>query len=477
MNNWLKPTKSCLSYAFVTTVVLSLLPFAVNGSTQFLGKDVSTIAAGIVSFYPEIAISEVVKILSFVFFVFCLAGLSGYLAASKVRRRSLRALIFPGAMVAAFFLFHLASVLEYPALFESHLSLLMRRWLVALAGLANPQAIRVMSFLILITPAILLSRTALVPVSLLILGLYYPIITDFRVDLAAMKPVRPHVVFIVIDSLRFDRLEREDVLPNIRTLASDIDAVSFADHQVGIPRTFPSWVEILEGRQSTKNGIRHMFPGFGVRSEERRGLPSALRGIGYNTVAISDFAGDIFPRIKLGFERIKTPKLDLETLIRMSVDQSFPGFLSLFASPVGLKLFDSLKESPLFADPKHLTDEVIRELRNLKDSKPLFLTVFYSTAHFPYASPYPYYQKFASPGYEGKYLFQKNPELSGDTVSEEDVLQVRRLYDGALRSVDDQLARIFETLKHAGLWDDSLIVITADHGEDLYENGMMQGHG
>lgn len=49
------------------------------------------------------------------------------------------------------------------------------------------------------------------------------------------------------------------------------------------------------------------------------------------------------------------------------------------------------------------------------------------------------------------------------------------LYDGSLRMADDAVGVVFDALKEDGRWDDSLILITADHGEAFFEHGV-QGH-
>jgi arylsulfatase A-like enzyme len=54
---------------------------------------------------------------------------------------------------------------------------------------------------------------------------------------------------------------------------------------------------------------------------------------------------------------------------------------------------------------------------------------------------------------------------------------MRALYDGAVRSVDAEIGRLRRLLERRGLWERTLVVITADHGEDLYEPGFLQGHG
>ncbi|NBQ54296.1 MAG: hypothetical protein EBU49_12050, partial [Proteobacteria bacterium] len=169
---------------------------------------------------------------------------------------------------------------------------------------------------------------------------------------------------------------------------------------------------------------------------------------------------------------------------RQNIDQMFPLFTPIVTAPALRKFFSSLKASPAYSAPRHLELLVEDALNDAAEdesgnAKPLFLTLFYSTAHFPYSAPWPYYRAFSKPSYPGPFWFQKNPSLSADDQNLDDVQkdQVRALYDGALKSVDDSFAGIVSMLRRRGLWDDAIVVLTADHGEDLFESGILQGHG
>src|SRR5258705_4530547 len=50
------------------------------------------------------------------------------------------------------------------------------------------------------------------------------------------------------------------------------------------------------------------------------------------------------------------------------------------------------------------------------------------------------------------------------------------LYDGEIRYFDDGFSKLVTSLQQMGLWDDALVVITSDHGEEFYEHGVL-GHG
>jgi arylsulfatase A-like enzyme len=57
-----------------------------------------------------------------------------------------------------------------------------------------------------------------------------------------------------------------------------------------------------------------------------------------------------------------------------------------------------------------------------------------------------------------------------------DLAHVVALYDGEIRFTDDHLGRIVEHLRGLGVLDDTIVVVTSDHGEEFFEHGM-KGHG
>jgi arylsulfatase A-like enzyme len=245
---------------------------------------------------------------------------------------------------------------------------------------------------------------------------------------------------------------------------------------VTVPRTFPSFVTLLTGRYPHHHGIRHMFPSAAQRAAIGPALPSALHDAGYRTSVISDYAGEIFSRTPLGFDHVDVPYFDMKTIVALRGLQVHPNVLPYATSTLGRRLFPAVTAMPELSDPARLADRAIAEL-DRGGERPLFLTVFFSTAHFPYASPDPYYRRYGSAEYAGPYRYQK-PPLAPAPATDADRAQIRALYDGAVAATDTAIARILERLKSDGLADDTIVVLLADHGENLYdlpERGM--GHG
>lgn len=104
---------------------------------------------------------------------------------------------------------------------------------------------------------------------------------------------------------------------------------------------------------------------------------------------------------------------------------------------------------------------------------PFFLWIHYWQPHRPYMPPEPYKSLF-DPSYQGAYDGSEAPlnevTLNKIDMDEEDLAHIIALYDGSLRLIDDQLQRIFDALHTSNLENNTLVVITADHGEDLYDH-------
>lgn len=130
--------------------------------------------------------------------------------------------------------------------------------------------------------------------------------------------------------------------------------------------------------------------------------------------------------------------------------------------------------------------------------KPWFLHLGYYRPHPPFIAPAPYHAMYrpedmpkavraSSPAEEAKQnaltgyyvnstkqasFFQDGKKLGSD-MSEAEIAQMRATYCGLLSEIDDQLGRVFAYLKATGQWDNTLIVFTCDHGEQLGDHHLL----
>jgi arylsulfatase A-like enzyme len=111
-------------------------------------------------------------------------------------------------------------------------------------------------------------------------------------------------------------------------------------------------------------------------------------------------------------------------------------------------------------------------------STPFFLWVHYLDPHLPYAPP-PEFQPRRVPGSAAADSFSRVAAVRGGdlVLSVRDREQVRSLYRAETRFVDSNVGRLLDRLKHLGPYDSSLIVLSADHGEEFWDHDRFEhGH-
>lgn len=291
-----------------------------------------------------------------------------------------------------------------------------------------------------------------------------------------------NVLMIGSDTLRADHLGLagypRDVSPFIDSLATQ--GVYFSNCFVPLARTAPSLASFLTGTWPHDHGIRDNY----ISDEEKQlpvtSLPKLFNAAGYNTVAIGDWAAGDLGKVDFGFKEYQGPgdQWNIKFLVRQG-PKDLRLFLSLFTNNYFGRMF--LPELYYLAGTP-LTHEVGLDTRHklsefAASGEPFFMTTFIASTHAPFGSPYPYYLKYTDPNYRGESKFAmgglidpssiiKAQELGKESF---DVDQIIGLYDGAIRSFDDEVRRIVEHLKNTGLDKNTIIVIFSDHGMDFFE--------
>ena len=289
----------------------------------------------------------------------------------------------------------------------------------------------------------------------------------------------PNVLLIAVDSLRADRLSSYGY-PRQTPAMDQLGAQGavFERAHVSLPRTFPSWTTLLTGEWPHRHGIRHMFPTREERDRMPKTIVHAFAQKGYQTSIVGDYAADIFPRADYGFQRVSAPYFNFPTLIGLRSFELHKQLLPYVTNRLGRRIFPVLQEMAQNADARELGDRTIDELRTLASKGKFFLTVFFSAVHFPYSAPSPYYRLYTEPSYAGVSKYHKLHQLGrGEKLGAADVQQIQDLYDGAVKSVDDQVARILAALDDLGATKNTVVVLFSDHGEHLHEAGLGMGHG
>jgi choline-sulfatase len=115
-------------------------------------------------------------------------------------------------------------------------------------------------------------------------------------------------------------------------------------------------------------------------------------------------------------------------------------------------------------------------------SSPFFLYVHTADPHVPYDPPDRYLQQYDSDSYAGPVQARdtaallERVKLGQLVLSERDQRRLHALYQGEVTYHDAAFQRFWEELGAAGLQQDTLLIVTADHGEEFFEHGKV-GHG
>jgi arylsulfatase A-like enzyme len=118
------------------------------------------------------------------------------------------------------------------------------------------------------------------------------------------------------------------------------------------------------------------------------------------------------------------------------------------------------------------TVQEVRRWIEAASDVPFFLFVHLWDVHYDYIPPAPYAEIF-DPDYRGDLDgagFDDNPNIHAD-MPPRDLEHLIALYDGEIRFTDGVLARILELLERKGRLANTLVVMTADHGEEFFEHG------
>jgi arylsulfatase A-like enzyme len=121
-----------------------------------------------------------------------------------------------------------------------------------------------------------------------------------------------------------------------------------------------------------------------------------------------------------------------------------------------------------------VTNEAISFLESRGDAD-FFLFLHYYDPHWHYDPPPPYDTAF-DPSYRGSAdgIWWNFKDLDATTIDPRDLHHIEALYDGEILYTDRQLERLFQEMKRLGVYDDSIVVVTSDHGEEFLDHGMWE---
>lgn len=287
----------------------------------------------------------------------------------------------------------------------------------------------------------------------------------------------PNVLCVVLDTARADALEPYGASPGSTPVLAQLASSGKAAPSVyaAASWTLPSHAAMFTGLlpRATGIGLTEASP---VDAHARmhalsdRVMPEALRRAGYRTggvttnLWVSERTG-----FSVGFDEFVEINTGRQAKIR---EPSLRSRLQWAREILRAEIDDGAAE----------TERVLgRWIDAVEPGQPFFWFVNLIECHSPYLPPLPYND--LSPAGRLKAGFEARRHLTLEAiwkacvadfdVPDGAVERMRHLYGRSIRYMDDWLGRLLEALDRRGALDDTIVVVTSDHGENFGEGGLL----
>lgn len=277
-----------------------------------------------------------------------------------------------------------------------------------------------------------------------------------------------------------------ETMPTLRKLASD--GTTFTDAMANAPWTLPSHGTLFSGQPPSVHGAHAEHKQF----EYGPTLATLLKQAGYRTAAVSN---NTWISGEFGFERgfdefVTTWQLFQDGIDFGDVAQTEMGTLNQLRGVLRkfrgnpIKNVANLVYGNFFR--KRSDDGAKRTNRIVKDrlagwendSDPFFLFLNYLEPHIEYDPPDEHAARFLPADISVSEAREVNQDawayITGETtMSNRDFEALRGLYRGELSYLDERIGDLIDQFEEADVLDDTVFIITGDHGENIGDHGLM----
>ncbi len=294
---------------------------------------------------------------------------------------------------------------------------------------------------------------------------------------------RPNILLIVVDSLRADHCSCYGYGANTTPVIDQIarEGILFKSAISAAGWTLPSHASMFTGLYPTEHGA----DAAGCTLDKQiPTLASILNNAGYATAAFSDNPIALAHGLDRGFSTVVDSWHESHGNLRETAKKFFGPRLVGKAKELRRVLYSKrVAGAKVHGSPRTINSIVtwVRSFMGDRGSFPFFLFANFTDVHMPYFPPMRLARPILASAAVGQGVYslkQINISSLVDVLGleESDLQLLRDLYDGEISYVDGQLGGFFSQLDQLGALNNSLVIITADHGDHLGDHGMV-GHG
>lgn len=272
------------------------------------------------------------------------------------------------------------------------------------------------------------------------------------------EPDRPNVLLLILDTVRSKSMSvygyERPTTPRLERLGER--GVVFDRAVASAPWTLPTHATIFTGRHHHELSVNWRRPLDGTDPT----LAEVLRENGYATggfVGNFYYAGPQFG-VDRGFIRYRHKPITAAGV-----------FSSGWLGRELLLAYRSLTgngQDLVRKTAAQVNAEFLEWQASLPAERPFFAFLNFFDAHSPYLPPEPYDRRFAD---RPRYWLSDE----GAEYSPEDLQALTDAYDNSLAYLDERLGDLFDELDRRGVLENTLVVVTSDHGEQFGEHGLM----
>ena len=301
-----------------------------------------------------------------------------------------------------------------------------------------------------------------------------------------------NIVFVVMDTAR--AIDTSYVVDSPGRSESAIgrlvqEGTTFTNAFATAPWTLPSHASMFTGTFPSKHGAHAEHKYFASSPT----LAEVLRYAGYDTAAVTN---NVWIADEFGFERGFDDLYKVWQYIQSETDfggvavteTGFEQFVAagrvLFRGNALVNFLNGLYGKLLYRRNDYgakRTNDLVREWlasREETNANPFFLFVNYLEPHLKYQPPAVVARQYLPEGIsyeEAMNVSQNQWKYIGGKVqlTEQDLEVLRGLYRAEIAYLDYRIGKLREALEAAGEWEDTVIVVAGDHGENIGDHGLM----
>jgi len=267
-----------------------------------------------------------------------------------------------------------------------------------------------------------------------------------------MNEDRPNIVLLTADALRADHLGcygyRRDTSPVLD--AFDQESLRFTNAYSASSHTREAVPALLTGE----------YPDVAIGSDYRLATDTVASTLSEAGFATAGFHSNPFVSRAYGFDR------GFDTFD----DDLHLGQHKLIA--LAQRAIDKLRNRH-YARAAEINERSLEWIDSQSDDEPFFLWNHYMDTHGPYEPPGEYATLYADrelSGREAQSLYQRAID-DPDSITDDERELLIDLYDAEIRYNDEQIGMFLDELRERGLLEESLVIVSADHGDAFGEHG------